>query len=143
MTVKLGIDHIDKAMPVFLNRRVGLITNSTGMNSNFESTVDVLYEKTNLVALFSPEHGIRGAVKAGDTVNGMIDEKTDLPIYSLYGKTKKPTAEMLANVDVVAFDIQDVGTRYYTYIYTMAYAMQSCKELGKTMVIFDRPNPIG
>ncbi|MBC8015779.1 MAG: DUF1343 domain-containing protein [Sporomusaceae bacterium] len=143
MTVKLGIDHIDKAMPVFVNRRVGLITNSTGMNSNFESTVDVLYEKTNLVALFSPEHGIRGAVKAGDTVNGMIDEKTDLPIYSLYGKTKKPTAEMLADVDVVAFDIQDVGTRYYTYIYTMAYAMQSCKELGKTMVIFDRPNPIG
>lgn len=143
MAVRLGIDRVDDVLSVFANKRVGLITNSTGMNSNFESTVDVLHARTNLVALFSPEHGIRGAVKAGDTVNGMMDEKTNLPVYSLYGKTKKPTAEMLADVDVVAFDIQDVGARYYTYIYTMAYAMQSCKELGKTMVVFDRPNPIG
>lgn len=143
VSVKLGIDNIDKGMTVFDGKRVGLITNSTGMNSRFESTVDVLYEKTNLVALFSPEHGIRGAVKAGDAVNAMVDGKTKLPIYSLYGQTKKPTPEMLADIDVMAFDIQDVGARPYTYIYTMAYAMQSCKELGKTMVIFDRPNPIG
>ena len=143
MVVKLGIDHIDDAMPVFAGKRVGLITNSTGMNSSFESTVDVLYTKTNLVALFSPEHGIRGAVKAGDAVNAMLDEKTNLPIHSLYGKTKKPTAEMLADIDVLAFDIQDIGARPYTYIYTMAYAMQSCKEIGKTMVVFDRPNPVG
>jgi len=141
--VKLGIDNIEKALPAFAGKRVGLITNSTGMNSNFESTVDVLYAKTNLVALFSPEHGIRGAVKAGDAVDGMMDGKTKLPIYSLYGQTKKPTPEMLADIDILAFDIQDVGARAYTYIYTMAYAMQSCKELGKTMVVFDRPNPIG
>lgn len=143
LPVKLGIDNIDKGMSVFEGKRVGLITNSTGMNSNFESTVDVLYAKTNLVALFSPEHGIRGAVKAGDAVNTMSDEKTKLPVYSLYGQTKKPTPEMLADIDVLAFDIQDVGARAYTYIYTMAYAMQSCRELGKTMVVFDRPNPIG
>ena len=141
--VRLGIDRIDNYMQVFAGKRVGLITNSTGMNSNFQSTVDILYEKTNLVALYSPEHGIRGAVKAGDAVSGAIDEKTKLPIYSLYGATKKPTQEMLADVDVIAFDIQDVGARSYTYIYTMAYAMQACKELGKTMVVFDRPNPIG
>lgn len=143
VVVKLGIDNFDKYRYVFEGKRVGLITNSTGMNSNFESTVDVLRTKTNLVALFSPEHGIRGAVKAGDAVTTTVDEKTQLPIYSLYGATKKPTPEMLADVDVLAFDIQDVGARSYTYIYTMAYAMQSCKELGKTMVIFDRPNPIG
>ena len=142
-SVKLGIDNINQVMPVLAGKRVGLITNSTGMNSHFESTVDVLYGKTNLVALFSPEHGIRGAAKAGDIVKMMIDGKTKLPVYSLYGQTKQPTPEMLANIDVVAFDIQDVGARYYTYIYTMAYAMQSCKKLGKTMVIFDRPNPIG
>lgn len=141
--VRLGIDRIDDYMQVFAGKRVGLITNSTGMNSNFQSTVDILYEKTNLVALYSPEHGIRGAVKAGDAVSGTIDEKTKLPIYSLYGATKKPNQEMLADVDVLAFDIQDVGARSYTYIYTMAYAMQACKELGKTMVVFDRPNPIG
>ncbi len=141
--VKLGIDRIDAYSQIFAGKRVGLITNSTGMNSSFESSVDVLYKKTNLVALFSPEHGIRGAAKAGDSVNTSVDEKTGLPIYSLYGATKKPTAEMLANIDVLVFDIQDVGARSYTYIYTMAYAMQACKEMGKTMVILDRPNPIG
>ncbi|MDF2634137.1 MAG: hypothetical protein K0R78_1011 [Pelosinus sp.] len=143
VSVRLGIDRIDAYTQIFEGKRVGLITNSTGMNSNFQSSVDVLHKKTNLVALFSPEHGIRGAVKAGDAVNTSIDVKTQLPIYSLYGATKKPTAEMLADIDVLAFDIQDVGARSYTYIYTMAYAMQACKELGKTMVIFDRPNPIG
>lgn len=141
--VKLGIDRIDSYTQVFAGKRVGLITNSTGMNSKFQSSVDVLHDKANVVALFSPEHGIRGAVKAGDTVSAGIDEKTKLPVYSLYGATKKPTAEMLADIDVLAFDIQDVGARSYTYIYTMAYAMQACKEMGKTMVIFDRPNPIG
>ncbi|AJQ29948.1 exo-beta-N-acetylmuramidase NamZ domain-containing protein [Pelosinus fermentans] len=141
--VRIGIDRIDAYSQIFAGKRVGLITNSTGINSSFQSSVDVLHEKTNLVALFSPEHGIRGAAKAGDSVNTGVDEKTGLPIYSLYGATKKPTLEMLADIDVLAFDIQDVGARSYTYIYTMAYAMQACKELGKTMVIFDRPNPIG
>ncbi|MPL69256.1 hypothetical protein SDC9_14992 [bioreactor metagenome] len=142
-TVKLGIDNIDKYLHVFAGKRVGLITNATGMNSKFESTIDVLYAKTNLVALFSPEHGIRGAAAAGDKVGNLTDAKTGLPVHSLYGATKKPTAQMLANIDVLAFDIQDVGARPYTYIYTLAHAMQSAKEQGKTVVVFDRPNPIG
>lgn len=142
-TVKLGIDNIDQHLDVFTGKRVGLITNATGMNSNFESTVDVLYSKTNLVALFAPEHGIRGAAKAGDKVGNLTDAKTGLPVYSLYGAAKKPTAQMLKDIDVLAFDIQDVGARPYTYIYTLAYAMQSAKEQGKKVVVFDRPNPIG
>ena len=141
--VRLGIDNIDKHLTVFQGKRVGLITNQTGMNSNFQSTIDVLQAKTKLVALFSPEHGIRGHVPAGATVGSYIDEETGVPVYSLYGETKKPTAEMLANVDVLAFDMQDIGARFYTYMYTMAYAMQSAKEQGKTFVVFDRPNPVG
>lgn len=141
--VKLGIDNIDQHLALFNGKRVGLITNATGMNSNFESSIDVLKAKTNLVALFSPEHGIRGAATAGAQVSSQTDAKTGLPVYSLYGDTKKPTPEMLEDVDVLAFDIQDVGARPYTYIYTMAYAMQGAKEAGKTFVVFDRPNPIG
>lgn len=141
--VKLGIDNIDQHQSLFAGKRVGLITNATGMNSQFQSSIDVLYAKTQLVALFSPEHGIRGAVPAGDKVGSQKDSKTGLPVFSLYGSTKKPTPEMLANLDILAFDIQDVGARAYTYIYTMAYAMQAAKENGKTFVVFDRPNPIG
>jgi uncharacterized protein YbbC (DUF1343 family) len=141
--VKLGIDNIDQNLSLFTGKRVGLITNATGMNSQFESSIDVLRAKTKLVALFSPEHGIRGAVPAGDKVGSLTDAKTGLPVYSLYGATKKPTPEMLANIDILAFDIQDIGARSYTYIYTMAYAMQAAKETGKTFVVFDRPNPVG
>ena len=141
--VMLGIDTIDQHLNLFAGKRVGLITNATGMNSQFQSTVDVLHVKTRLVALFSPEHGIRGAVPAGDQVGSLTDVKTGLPVYSLYGATKKPTSEMLEGLDILAFDIQDVGARSYTYIYTMAYAMQAAKENGKTFVVFDRPNPVG
>ena len=141
--VRHGIDNIDKVPDVFAGKRVGLITNATGINSQYQSSVDVLAAKTNLTALFSPEHGLRGAATAGDKVNSQADPKTGLPIYSLYGDTRKPTAEMLADVDVLAFDIQDIGARSYTYIYTMAYAMQAAKENGKTFVVFDRPNPVG
>lgn len=143
MKVQLGIDNIDQHLAVFNDKRVGLITNATGMNQNFQSSIDVLQAKTKLVALYSPEHGIRGAVPAGDKVGSLTDAKTGLPVYSLYGATKKPTPEMLENIDVLAFDIQDVGARSYTYIYTMAYAMQAAKETGKTFVVFDRPNPVG
>ncbi|WP_371365160.1 hypothetical protein SRRS_00570 [Sporomusa rhizae] len=143
VTVRLGIDNIDKYLNVFAGKRVGLITNQTGMNSQFQSSIDVIKAKTNLVALYSPEHGIRGHVPAGAAVGSYTDESTGVPVYSLYGQTKKPTAEMLANVDILAFDMQDIGARFYTYMYTMAYAMQSAKEQGKTFVVFDRPNPVG
>ncbi|WP_156784642.1 exo-beta-N-acetylmuramidase NamZ family protein [Thermosinus carboxydivorans] len=141
--VRLGVENIEHYMYLFQGKRVGLITNHTGIDSNFRSTVDILNEKTNLVALFAPEHGIRGNVPAGAAVGFYTDERTGVTVYSLYGATKKPTPEMLANVDVLVFDIQDVGARFYTYIYTMAYAMQACSELGKTFVVLDRPNPVG
>lgn len=141
--VKSGIDNIDKYLNIFDGKRVGLITNPTGVNSEFKSTVDVMKEKTNLVALYGPEHGIRGDIQAGQKVGNYIDEKTGIEVYSLYGKNKKPSKEILSGIDVLAYDIQDVGARFYTYLYTMAYAMQSAAEFGKTFVVFDRPNPIG
>lgn len=141
--VKLGIDLIDKNLDIFKDKRVGLITNPTGVNSQYKSTIDVLYEKVNLTALFAPEHGIRGNSQAGGSIGQEVDAITGLTVFSLYGSTKKPTAAMLENVDVLCIDIQDVGARFYTYIYTMAYAMEACRDYGKTFVVFDRPNPIG
>lgn len=143
VNVKLGIDLIDKNLSLFEGKRVGLITNPTGVNSQYKTTIDVLFEKVNLTALFAPEHGIRGNSQAGGTIGNEVDAITGLTVYSLYGNTKKPTKAMLDNVDVLCIDIQDVGARFYTYIYTMAYAMEACKEYGKTFVVFDRPNPIG
>lgn len=139
--MKLGIDCIDKYLNVFEGKRVGLITNPTGINSKYESTIDVLNKKTNLVGLFSPEHGVRGNIQAGEKLGEYVDEATGVTVYSLYGETKKPTAEMMEKLDVMCIDIQDAGSRFYTYIYTMAYAMMACKENGKTFVVFDRPNP--
>ena len=140
--VYLGIDLIDENLSIFEGKRVGLITNATGINSNFQSTIDILYAKTNLKALFAPEHGIRGANAAGGTVTDETDPVTKLPVYSLYGSTQAPTKEMLDEIDIMCIDIQDVGARFYTYIYTMAYAMQACKTYNKEFVVFDRPNPV-
>lgn len=141
--MKLGIDRIEEIAHLLKGKRVGLITNPTGVNSQIESTIDVLKKYSNLVSLFSPEHGVRGNVQAGDKVDTYIDEKTGCTVYSLYGKTRRPTKEMLDTIDILCIDIQDVGSRFYTYIYTMAYAMESCKEHHKPFVVFDRPNPIG
>jgi uncharacterized protein YbbC (DUF1343 family) len=140
--VKLGIDLIDRYRHLFNQKRVGLITNPTGVNSDLKSTIDILYEKTNLVALFSPEHGVRGDLQAGVQAEDYTDKKTGVKVYSLYGQTKKPSKQMMDEIDILAFDIQDVGARYYTFLYTMAYAMMACKEHHKPMVIFDRPNPV-
>ena len=141
--VYLGIDLIDENLELFQDKRVGLITNPTGVNSEYRSTIDVLYEKVNLVSLFAPEHGIRGNAAAGATIGGEVDVITGLKVNSIYGSTLKPTKKMMDEIDVLCIDIQDVGARFYTYIYTMAYAMQACAEYGKTFVVFDRPNPIG
>ncbi|WP_412762432.1 exo-beta-N-acetylmuramidase NamZ domain-containing protein [Peribacillus simplex] len=130
---------------VLSGKKVGLITNPTGIDSQLTSIVDLLNDDPdiNLTALFGPEHGVRGDAQAGASVEYYIDEKTGLPVYSLYGKTKKPTPEMLKDVEVLVFDIQDVGTRYYTYIYTMAYAMEAAKENDIPFIVLDRPNPQG
>lgn len=144
--LELGIDVLlEKEKKMLKGKRVGLITNPTGVDQNLNSIVDRLHEDKDieLTALFGPEHGVRGDAQAGGYVEYYIDEGTGLPVYSLYGKTKKPTPEMLENVDVLLFDIQDVGSRFYTYIYTMALAMEAAKEKGIPFIVLDRPNPIG
>ena len=142
-TIKLGIDCLDEYLYIFKDKRVGLITNATGYNSEGKSSISILKERTNLVLLFSPEHGLNGNFREGALIDNSTDKASSLKICSLYGKQKKPTKEMLKDIDVLCFDIQDVGSRFYTYIYTMAYAMQACAENEKTFVVFDRPNPIG
>jgi len=125
--------------------RVGLVTNHTGIDSQGVPTIDRLSEHPEiaLVALFSPEHGIRGTAEAGIRVADEIDPDTGLPVHSLYGSTLKPTAAMLQGVEILLFDIQDIGTRYYTYVYTMALAMEAAGEAGIPFLVLDRPNPIG
>ncbi|WP_066387940.1 exo-beta-N-acetylmuramidase NamZ family protein [Neobacillus mesonae] len=142
---RLGVEVLlqDK-LDLIKGKRVGLITNPTGVDQDLNSIVDLLYNNPNveLTALYGPEHGVRGDAQAGQYVEKYIDEKTGIPVYSLYGATKKPTPEMLSDVDVLLFDIQDVGTRYYTYIYTMALAMEAAKENNIPFIVLDRPNPI-
>ncbi|WP_035344778.1 exo-beta-N-acetylmuramidase NamZ family protein [Haploplasma modicum] len=141
--MKLGIELVKNFKDIFKDKKVGLITNHTGLDQNFKSSIDILNEVTDLRALYAPEHGIRGDIQAGQKLDTYIDEKTGLTVFSLYGATKKPTCEMLKDIDVLCFDIQDVGARYYTYIYTMAYSMIAAKENNKEFVVFDRPNPLG
>lgn len=138
----LGIERVDEFKEIFDNKRIGLITNPTGITGDFESSIQVLLEKTNLVALFSPEHGVRGSLQAGQKLTTYTDEETGLPVYSLYGASKKPSKEMMDALDIIAIDIQDNGSRYYTFIYTMAYCMMACAEYDKEFIVFDRPNPI-
>ncbi|OCA86831.1 MULTISPECIES: exo-beta-N-acetylmuramidase NamZ domain-containing protein [unclassified Bacillus (in: firmicutes)] len=144
--LELGVDVIISDKKELLEgERVGLITNPTGVDQELNSIVDRFYEDEdiNLTALYGPEHGVRGDAQAGSYVDFYIDETTGLPVYSLYGKTRKPTPEMLKDIDVLVFDIQDVGARFYTYIYTMALAMEAAKEQGIPFIVLDRPNPLG
>ncbi len=144
--VKPGIETLREAQFAQLRgKRVGLITNPTGVDSNLKSTVDILHEapEVNLVALFAPEHGVRGDVAAGQKVANATDAVTGVKVYSLYGSTRRPTAEMLKDVDVLVYDIQDNGCRSYTFISTMGLAMEQCAKLGKEFMVLDRPNPLG
>ncbi|HET7813584.1 MAG TPA: DUF1343 domain-containing protein [Candidatus Baltobacteraceae bacterium] len=126
-------------------RCVGIITNQTGVTSRLENIVDAIRAHGNICvkAIYSPEHGLRGDRPAGSYVSSYTDPQSGLPVYSLYGPQKHPTAQMLAGVDVMLFDIQDVGSRTYTYVSTMAYAMESAKQFNKEIWVLDRPNPIG
>jgi uncharacterized protein YbbC (DUF1343 family) len=143
--VKPGIDVLrDRGFDILKGKRVGLITNATGITSDLQSTVDVLfnYPGVKLVALYGPEHGVRGDGDAGKEINGFNDTRTGLPVYSLYGKTRRPTKEMLQGIDVLVYDIQDIGVRSYTYISTMGLAMEAAAENGIKFVVLDRPNPL-
>jgi len=144
--VKPGIEVLrDRGFDILRGKRVGLITNPSGVDNSLRSTVDVLNEApgVKLTALYGPEHGVRGDVHAGDNVGNSVDAATGVPVYSIYGKYRKPTAEMLKDVDVLVYDIQDNGCRSFTFISTMGLAMQACAELGKEFVVLDRPNPAG
>lgn len=144
--VVTGIENLKQSnFKILEGKRVGLITNPTGVDWNLKSTIDLLYEaeNVNLVALFGPEHGVRGDYAAGDKIETYIDPTSDLPVYSLYGKTRKPTPDMLKNIDVLVYDIQDIGCRSYTYISTMGLAMEAAAENNIEFVVLDRPNPLG
>ena len=145
-TVRPGIEVLlSDSLALVRGRRVGLVTNHTGRDRSGTPSIDLLaaHPEVELVALYSPEHGIRGTAEAGVRVEGGVDERTGVPVHSLYGATTKPTDAMLDGVEVLLFDIQDVGTRYYTYLSTMALAMEAAGERGIPFVVLDRPNPIG
>lgn len=144
--VKPGIEVLrERGFDVLRGKRVGLITNPTGVDNNLKSTIDILHEspEVNLVALFAPEHGVRGDIPAGQKVAAARDAATGVKVHSLYGAARRPTAEMLKDVDVLVYDIQDNGCRSYTFISTMGLAMEQCARLGKEFVVLDRPNPLG
>lgn len=145
-TVKPGIEVLrDGGFKQLQGKRVGLVTNPSGVDHTLKSTVDILNEApgVKLVALYGPEHGVRGNAHAGDAVSNDADPKTGVKVYSLYGKTLKPTAEMLKDIDVLVYDIQDIGCRSYTFYATMGVCMEACAENGKEFMVLDRPNPLG
>lgn len=144
--VKPGVEVMrDGGFAALQGKRVGLITNPTGIDNDLKPTIDILNEApgVKLVGLYSPEHGVRGDVHAGDKVDTYVDPSTGVTVYSIFGKTHKPTPEMLKDVDVLVYDIQDIGCRSYTFISTMGKAMEACAEQGKEFMVLDRPNPIG
>ncbi len=142
--VRTGLDNVGSHSHLFRGKRIGIITNQTGYASDGKFIVDILRRMpaVRVTALFGPEHGFHGVEQAGRQIDSNIHPVYKVPIYSLYGKTRKPTPEMLADVDVLVFDIQDIGARFYTYIYTMSLAMEAAGEFGKRFVVLDRPNPI-
>lgn len=144
--VKTGIEVLrERNFDVLKGKRVGLVTNPTGVDRNLVSTVDILFnaEDVELVALFGPEHGVRGDIHAGDKIGNSTDPKTGLKVHSLYGATRKPTPQMLEGIDVLVYDIQDIGCRSFTYISTLGLVMEAAAENFIEVVVLDRPNPLG
>jgi uncharacterized protein YbbC (DUF1343 family) len=142
--VKTGIEVLaERGFDLLEGKRVGLVTNPTGVDASLRSTIDILNEHVNLTALFGPEHGVRGDFSAGDRVGDQVDPVTGVPVFSLYGASRKPSREALERVDVIVYDIQDIGTRSYTYISTMGLVMEAAAEANKEVIILDRPDPLG
>ncbi len=143
--VKPGIDVLrDHQFDLLKGKRVGLVTNPTGVTADLEPTIDVLANApgVQLVALYAPEHGVRGDNDAGKYVESYLDKRTGIPVYSLYGKTRKPSKEMLQGIDVLVYDIQDIGLRSYTYISTMGLVMEAAAENRIPFIVLDRPDPL-
>lgn len=144
--ISLGIDELEKSgFKGLVGKRVGLVTNPSGVNSEGRSTIDVLRKApgVKLVALFGPEHGVYGTVKAGDYVASQIDKRTGLKVHSLYNSTRKPTPDMLQGLDCIVYDLQDIGCRSYTFISTLGLVMEAASEQGVEVMVLDRPNPLG
>ena len=144
--VKPGIEVLrDRGFAGLEGKKVGLLTNPSGVDRELHSTIDILYhaENVELVRLFAPEHGVRGDIYAGGHADDTVDEATGLPVFSIYGKYRKPTPEMLAGLDVVIYDIQDVGSRSYTFISALGLMMRACAENDVEVMVLDRPNPLG
>lgn len=144
--VKTGLDVLEENdFTYFKGLKVGLLTNPTGINKELKSTIDLFHEAENvdLISLFGPEHGVRGNFDAGAKIDDYIDKQTGIKVFSLYGKNRKPTEKMLKGIDVLVYDIQDIGCRSYTYISSMGMAMEACAENNIKFVVLDRPNPLG
>lgn len=144
LAIKTGAENYEDYLPILRNKRIGIVTNPTGIVENKKHLVDFLLEKkVDLQKIYAPEHGFRGTADAGEVIKDGKDIKTNLPIISLYGSNKKPKSEQLAAIDIVIFDIQDVGARFYTYISTLHYVMEACAENNIELLVLDRPNPNG
>jgi len=141
--IQVGAERFERYLPLLKGKRVGLLVNQTSRAFN-QHLVDALIQKgVNITAIFAPEHGFRGDKAAGEKFDKELDDKTGLPIYSLYASHKRPNQQELKNVDILIFDIQDVGVRFYTFISSMHYLMQSCAEFKVPLIVLDRPNPNG
>ena len=138
-----GAERTERYLPLLASKRVGVVCNHTGLIGGTHLVDSLLALNVSVVKVFAPEHGFRGTADAGEHVENERDARTGLPIVSLYGKNKKPTAQQLADVDVLLFDIQDVGTRFYTYISTLHYLMEACAENRRPLIVLDRPDPNG
>lgn len=142
--LKTGAENYVAYLPLLANKKIGIVTNPTGIVENRKHLVDFLLEKkVALQKIYAPEHGFRGTADAGEVIKDGKDTKTNLPIISLYGNNKKPKPEQLTDIDVIVFDIQDVGARFYTYISTLHYIMEACAENNIELLVLDRPNPNG
>lgn len=142
-SIVVAAERVEEYLPYLQNKRVAIVGNQTSVVSNCHLVDTILAHGINIVKVFAPEHGFRGEAANGEKINNGIDSQTGLPIISLYGKDKKPSDKMLENVDVIVFDIQDVGARFYTYISSMHYVMEAAAENNIEVVILDRPNPNG
>ena len=144
LALKTGAENYNAYLPILKNKKIGIVTNPTGIVESKKHLVDFLLEnKVDLQKIYAPEHGFRGTADAGEVIKDGKDIQTNLPIISLYGNNKKPKPEQLADIDIMIFDIQDVGARFYTYISTLHYVMEACAENNIALLVFDRPNPNG
>ena len=141
--LQTGAERTDQYLPLLKGKRVALVVNQTSVIGKKHLVDSLVAAGVNITLIYAPEHGFRGEADAGAHISNATDSKTGLPIFSLYGKNKKPSAEQLSNVDVLLFDIQDVGARFYTYISTMHYVMEAAAENNKSVLVLDRPNPNG